>query len=161
MKTHLTLIFLLLVSIKSFAQPDLRYIKVPAGYLMVLRQGDDVFQEIEKMAIRENIPSANFSGMGFVNVTFGFFDQKTKEYKPKEFKNVELASMLGTIAWENGKPSLHAHGSAAGKSFKAVAGHMLEASVSTGSLEILVTVHDQKLERKKEESIGAKVLQLD
>lgn len=141
-------------------QPEIpRYTKVPAGYLMVLRQGDNIFEEIEALAQKENIPSANFTGMGFVNMTFGFFDFKKKEYDPKqEFKDMELASMHGSIAWQKGKVSIHAHGTVTGKDFKAFGGHILSGTVSTGSLEIMVTVHDKKLERIKEEKLGANVL---
>lgn len=153
----------ILISSEAIAQktqPDVpRYTKVPVGYLMVLRQGDNIFEEIETMAQIENIPSANFTGMGFVNMTFGFFDFKKKEYDPKqEFKDVELASMHGTIAWQKGKVSLHAHGTVTGKDFKAFGGHILSGTVSTGSLEILVTLHDKKMERVKEEKLGANVL---
>lgn len=70
-----------------------RYIKTPTGYFMVLRQDDDVLKQLEDFATQENIPAASFTGMGFVNVKFGFFNFKTKEYEPKEFKDVELASM--------------------------------------------------------------------
>lgn len=140
-------------------KPDVpRYIKVPAGYLMVLRQHDDILKEIESLAVKENIPSANFTGMGFVNMTFGFFDFKTKQYNPKTLTNVELANMVGTIAWQDGKPSLHAHGTVTGPDFTAHGGHILNGTVSTGSLEILVTVHDKKLERVKEAALGANVL---
>ena len=141
-------------------QPEIpSYTKVPAGYLMVLRQGDNIFEEIEALAQKENIPSANFTGMGFVNMTFGFFDFKKKEYDPKqEFKDMELASMHGSIAWQKGKVSIHAHGTVTGKDFKAFGGHILSGTVSTGSLEIMVTVHDKKLERIKEEKLGANVL---
>jgi len=137
-----------------------RYIKTPTGFLMVLRQGDDVLAHLENLASQENIPSANFSGMGFVNAKFGFFNFKTKEYEPKEFKDVELASMNGSIAWQNGKASLHMHGVVTGRDFKAYGGHLLAASVGTGSVEIMVTVHQQKLERIKEEPLGANVLNL-
>jgi uncharacterized protein len=135
-----------------------RYAKVPAGYLIVLRQGDDILKQIEALAVKENIPSANFTGMGFVTMTFGFFDFKTKKYDPKEFKDMELASMHGTIAWQDGKPSIHAHGTVTGKDFQAHGGHILSGTVGTGSVEILVTVHDKKLERVKEEKLGANVL---
>lgn len=135
-----------------------RYTKVPAGYLMVLRQSDDILKELEKLAVNENIPSANFTGMGFVDMTFGFFNFETKQYNPKEFNGMELTSMHGTIAWQNGKPSVHAHGTVTGKDFKAYGGHILSGTVSTGSVEILVTVHDKKLERIKEEPLGANVL---
>ena len=127
---------------------------------MVLKQNDNIFEEIEKMAVREQVPSANLTGMGFVNVEFGYFNFKKKEYKPKKFDNVELASMQGSIAWQNGKPSLHIHGVTGDKHFKANAGHILSAYVSTGTLEILVIVHDKKLERKKDEVLGANVLML-
>lgn len=135
-----------------------RYTKVPAGYLMVLREGDDILKEIENLAVAEKIPSANFTGMGFVTMTFGFFDFKTKKYNPKEFKDMELASMHGTIAWQNGKPSIHAHGTVTGKDFTAHGGHILSGTVGTGSVEILVTLHDKKLERIMEQPLGANVL---
>lgn len=142
-------------------EPSKRYTKVPDGYLMVLRMGDSVFDELEKFAKQEKIPAANFTGMGFADVTFGFFDSKTKEYTPKEFQKVELASMHGTIAWKDGKPSIHSHGVCGDQSFQAHAGHILSATVSTGSLEIMIVVHDKTLQRKKDELIGADVLQID
>lgn len=138
-----------------------RYTKVPNGYLMVLRMDDNLFEELEKFAKQEKIPAANFTGMGFVDVTFGFFDSQTKEYTPKEFKKVELASMHGTIAWKDGKPSIHSHGVCGDKSFQAHAGHILSATVGTGSLEIMIVVHDKPLQRKKDESIGADVLEIE
>lgn len=137
-----------------------RYVKVPAGYLMVLKQGDDLMKELETFAGRERIPSANISGMGFVNISFGFFNFEKKKYEPKAFDNVELANMVGTIAWQQGKPSIHAHGVVAGRDFVAYGGHILSASVSTGSLEILITLHDKSFERKMDEQLGANVLDI-
>jgi predicted DNA-binding protein with PD1-like motif len=158
-------LFLFLLSFRSTVMAQsadtLRYVKVPVGYLMVLQQGDDVFKELEKLASSENIPSANLTGMGFVNAEFGFFDFKTKEYKPRMFNNVEMASMTGSIAWQEGKVSLHLHGIITDDSFKAAGGHLLKAIVSTGSLEVLVTVHPNRLERKIEQPLGANVLQLN
>lgn len=137
-----------------------KYIKVPAGYLMVLRKGDDVLAQIEEMTIKEKIPSANFSGMGFVDAEFGFFNFETKKYEPKEFKDVELAGMTGSIAWQNDTVSLHTHGIVTDKNFNAFGGHMLSATVGTGSVEILITVHDKTLERTMEQPLGANVLNL-
>lgn len=164
MKNYILHTLILLTFIVSGAnaqktQPETeRYIKVTSGYLMVLRQGDNMLEEIEKMAVAEKLPSATFTGMGFVNITFGFFDFETKEYNPKDFKNMELASLTGSIAWQNGKPSVHTHGVVTGSDFTAHGGHILKATVSTGSVEIMVTVHDKKLERIKEEKLGANVL---
>ncbi|MFP9098597.1 PCC domain-containing protein [Flavobacterium sp. RHBU_24] len=71
---------------------------------------------------------------------------------------MELASLTGSIAWQNGKPSIHAHGVVTGKDFTAHGGHILSGTVGTGSVEISVTVLDKKLERIKEEKLGANVL---
>ncbi len=148
----------LLFSIISEAQP--RYTKVPAGYLMVLRQGDDVLDELKKFAVKENIPSANFTGMGFVNITFGYFNFKKKEFKPRSFNDVELTSMHGTIAWQKDTVSIHAHGVVGNKQFKTYSGHILGAVVGTGSVEIMIIPHDKKLERVKDDQLGANVLEL-
>lgn len=141
-------------------QDTSRYVKVPAGFLMVLREGDDVFARLEQLAEKEKIPAANFTGMGFVNVQFGFFNSQTKEYEPKAFSNVELASMTGSIAWQKQKPSLHVHGVVTGKDFVAHGGHMLGATVGAGSVEIMITVHDKPLERVMVQPLGANVLGL-
>jgi predicted DNA-binding protein with PD1-like motif len=127
---------------------------------MVLRQGDQVLQQLEMLAIREQIPSASFSGFGFVDARFGYFNSKTREYEPKDIRNVEMANMTGTIAWQDGKPSIHAHAVVADKKFKAFGGHLLQATVGTGTVEISITVYVQKLERKKDETLGANILQL-
>jgi uncharacterized protein len=156
---------LLMFSSQIMGQPAAKdtsgkFIKVPTGYLMVLKQGDDVLQSIAELATSNKIASANYSGMGFVNARFGFFNFKTKEYEPKDFKDVELASMTGSIAWQNDSVSLHTHGVVTDKTFQAFGGHLLSATVSTGSVEILITVHDKRLKRIKEEPLGANVLQL-
>lgn len=131
-----------------------QYIKTPTGYLMVLRQGEDVFLAIEKLAILEKIPAANFIGMGFAGTaTFGFYDAKKKTFDPREYKDVEMGSVTGSIAWSNDKPSLHIHGVATDREFKAYGGHLLAMTVGTGSMEITVIVHDQKLERKVEQPL--------
>jgi len=60
----------------------------------------------------------------------------------------------------SGKPSLHIQGVMTGKDFKGYGGHLLGATVSSGSLEVLVTLHDKQLQWIKEEPPGANVLQL-
>ncbi len=163
--TTLTICLLLLSCLTGTAQrpasPNTpEYIKVPAGYLVVLRQGAPVLERLKALAIQEQIPSASFSAIGFTDITFGFFNFNTKQYTPKTFKNVELASMTGSIAWQGDQVSIHAHGVVTDESFRAYGGHILEATVGTGSVEILVTVHDKILQRHAEDPPGANVLQL-
>jgi len=128
---------------------------------MVLQPGDTVLAQLKTLAKKENIPAANFTGMGFAEVTFGFFSAKTKKYKPKHFKAGELAAMHGSIAWQNDTVSIHTHGVITDKKFKAYGGHILTAVVGKGTLEIMIVVHDKKIERIKDEVLGANVLCLD
>ncbi|WP_457299060.1 flavodoxin [Phyllobacterium sp. P5_D12] len=60
----------------------------------------------------------------------------------------------------SGKPSIHAHGVGCDHTFAAVGGHLLALEVGTGSLEITITAHSRKLERKLEANIGANVLRI-
>jgi predicted DNA-binding protein with PD1-like motif len=155
---------IVLISVSATAQtPEpRRYTKVPEGYLMVLQQGDDIFKELEKFAKTGNIPSANFTGMGFVGkINFGFFNFDTKKYEPQEFQKMELAGMNGTIGKKGETFSIHAHGIVTGRDFAAHGGHILNATVGTGSVEIMILVHDKVFERKFDSKISADVLCLE
>lgn len=144
------------------SEPVPRYVKTPTGYLMVLRQGDDVIANLQQLAERESVPSASITGIGFMrDITFGFYDFGKKDFEPKSFHDVEIAGMTGSIAWKDGKPSVHLHAAAAGRDFNAVGGHVLDAKVGTGSAEITVVTHDKRLERKVDPDLGVNVLQLD
>lgn len=133
----------------------------PAGYLMVLRQGDDVIAELEALASRETIDGATFCGFGFAgSVTFGFFDYELKDYVPREFHSLEMAALQGSIAWKDDKPSIHMHGVGAGDDYKAIGGHILGLRVGRGSVELTITVSGMRLARVYDEAIGANVLQL-
>lgn len=138
--------------------PD--HIRTPTGHLMVLREGADVFAALAQLAVQEALPSASFTGLGFVHATFGFWNRETRQFDPRTFRDVELGSMVGSIAWQEGKPSIHAHGVAAGSDFQAVGGHLLELQVSTGSVEITLVVNDRQLERALDACLGANVLRL-
>jgi predicted DNA-binding protein with PD1-like motif len=138
-----------------------KYTATTDGYLLVLKPGDDVLGAIKELAERERIPSGNFSGIGFVTATFGYFNPETKTYEPKEYKDVELASLNGSIAWQNDTASIHAHALATNRKFETFGGHLLAATVGNGTVEVYITVYKQRLQRKKDPAIGANVLQLE
>jgi uncharacterized protein len=142
------------------SDPEGRYISTPTGYLMVLRLGDNVFAQLERLARREQIPSASFTGLGFAHATFGFWDASKKAFDPRRFPDVEIGSMVGSVAWKEGEPSIHAHAVAAGKDFLAYGGHLLDLEVSTGSMEITLLRHEKRLERVLDSCTGANVLGL-
>ncbi|UOQ71057.1 PPC domain-containing DNA-binding protein [Hymenobacter cellulosilyticus] len=135
-----------------------KYVKTPTGFLLVLRQGDNVLQELEQLATREKISGASLTGLGFVHPTFGFWNKQTKTYDPKSLRDTELASLTGSIAWKDNKPALHLHGVVTDNTFAAYGGHILALEVGTGSVEITVTVHPQRFIREVDERNGATVM---
>jgi len=138
-----------------------KYLRTATGFLMVLKEGDDLFAELSALAVAENLPSASLTGFGFAgSVTFGFFDFAKRDYDPGTFSEREMTGIVGTLAWKEGKPSLHAHGVGGGKDFSVVGGHLLALTVGKGSLEVTLTVHPQRLERKEDATIGANILRL-
>ncbi|WP_262151439.1 PPC domain-containing DNA-binding protein [Chryseobacterium foetidum] len=161
-KTICALILLLFFSNITAQNKEMcRYTETPTGFLMVFREGDDVLAGIEDLARKENIPSANFTGIGFASdVTFGFYDFKAKKFNPKTFSKVEMGSITGSIAWNEKGPSIHVHGVATDDKFDAYGGHILALKVGTGSMEIYITTFSEKLERKVEQPLNANVLQI-
>ena len=162
LKSIILLFTILIMNTFSAQQKEIcRYTKTPTGYLMVLRQGDDVIAHIENLAKTENIPSASFTGIGFASdVTFGFYDFNEKKFNPKTFNKVEMGSLTGSIAWNEKGSSIHVHGVATDEKFNAFGGHILSLHVGTGSMEIYVTLNDKKLERKVEQPLNTNVLQI-
>ncbi len=157
------LVLVLLAALPARAEEGApRYVKTPTGFLMVLRQGDDVIASLEKLIEQQQLASGSVTGIGFMrDITFGFYDFGKKEFQPKTFHDMEIAGMTGSLAWKDGKPSVHLHAAAAGRDFAAVGGHVLDAKVGTGSAEITVIAHDKRLERKVDPGLGVNVLQLD
>lgn len=138
-----------------------RVIPVPGGFLMVLRQGDDLFEHLNRLMSEADIPSASVRGFGFAgSIRFGFFDFSRRDYDPRDFTDMEVTGLTGTLAWKDGRTAVHAHATAAGRDFQAVSGHLLALTVGRGSFELTITVHGQRLERHFEENIGADVLRL-
>lgn len=138
-----------------------RYVATRGGYLLVLREGDDVLEQLRQLARAENVPSAAFTGFGFVHATFGYFDRTRRDYLPREFRDVELASLTGSLAWQDGQPSLHAHGVVTDREFVAHGGHILELSVGSGSVELELRTQPDRRLRLKDDALGANVLSLE
>lgn len=141
--------------------PDLtRFMRIDGGYLMVLRRGDDVFANLIDLTRRMNVPSASLVGLGFGHATFGFWDAQQRRFNPRRFDNVEIGSLVGSLAWKDGEPLPHLHAVACDSSFAAHGGHLLALEVGTGSMELTITVHAQQLQRRTDAATGANVLEL-
>ncbi len=139
----------------------MKYKKTNLGYVVRLYKGEEVVSSLVEIAERENILSGFVVGLGAVTeVRLGYYDLETKEYYSKNFEeDYEIGNMVGNIAQVDGKAFLHAHMTISDKECKAFAGHLFSAKIyATG--EFFIYTFDSKMERKLDEEIGLKLLDL-
>jgi predicted DNA-binding protein with PD1-like motif len=115
---------------------------------LVFETGEQVNEQILEFAREHEIHAAQLTGIGgFQEVTLGYFDWESKDYKPIPIKEqVELVSLNGNISMDDGKPKLHAHvviGKADGSAW---AGHLLSATVRP-TLELVLVESPSYLRR--------------
>jgi hypothetical protein len=108
------------------------------------------------------IKSGFMTGLGACeDLKLGYFDAVKGEYKDKAFKaEYEVTNLSGNIAWAADEPIAHVHITLSDEHFQAVAGHLWSGIVS-GTVEIYITVFDEKITRAEDPETGLKLLQLD
>lgn len=136
----------------------MRFIKTDKGYVVRLFKWEHVVTSLTQFCIDENITSGFINGLGGAfEAELGFYYVDRKEYECKKFGACEIVSLIGNIAFVEGKPFLHIHAVIADTSFAAFGGHLKEATVSA-TCEVFITPFETKLERTMDEKIGLKLL---
>ncbi len=132
-------------------------------FAVVLETGDEAVSCLTDFAIQHKIAAAQFTGIGaFRDVTLGFFDWETKQYrKIPVHEQVEIVSLLGDIAYgPDKKPSLHPHIVCSKTDGSTVGGHLLEGHVRP-TLEVIVTEAERYLQRRKDPETGLALIDPD
>ena len=76
-----------------------------------LDPGEEIIEQIEKVAKKENIQLAQINGLGALNdFTTGVFDTVEKKFHPIHFEGAyEIVSLTGTVTRQDGEVYLHLH----------------------------------------------------
>ncbi len=124
----------------------------PAAHLLVLDPGDDVMSELTEFAKQHSIEGASFSGIGaFEQATIAYWNRHTKEYEHIEVaEQVEVLAVTGSIARSGDDVKIHAHTVLGRRYGAAIGGHLLSARVYP-ALEIFLSDHGTRLERRQDE----------
>jgi predicted DNA-binding protein with PD1-like motif len=130
-------------------------------YAVVFESGDEFMSGLTAFAREHELDAAQFTAIGaFSEATLGFFEIDRKDYsKIPITEQVEVLSLVGDIALENGEPKLHAHvvvGSADGT---ARGGHIMEARVRP-TLEVIVVESPRHLRREFDSATGLALIKL-
>jgi len=139
----------------------MEYRKFNEKYYVRLDKGDEITSSLIDLCVRENIRTAQISGIGGCEkAVVGVFDLAKKEYAREEVcAMLELISLDGNVTFYEEKPYIHAHASFAYHKDGQPAiltGHLLEAVIGlTG--EIILTPADGKIGRRFIPELGIRV----
>ena len=80
-------------------------------FMLVCDWGDDPVEALTDAAKRFDLRAASLTGIGaFAAVTLGFFDHARRDYRRRVIREqVEVVSLIGNIALDQGSPRGHAH----------------------------------------------------
>ncbi|WP_084187968.1 PPC domain-containing DNA-binding protein [Mycobacterium paraffinicum] len=125
------------------------------AYMLVLRDGDELFTALNDFANAYHITAASFSAIGALrDVRVGWYDLHRKKYKVITVDGqVEAASIIGDIGTFGGKPVVHTHLVVARQDASTSAGHLLHA-VTSPTIEVFIHTYPETLAKKADDATG-------
>ena len=124
-------------------------------FAVIFETGDDPVAGLTRFAEERKLGASAFTAIGaFSEATLGYFAWEKKDYERIPVKEqVEVLSLLGDIALQDGKPKLHAHVVLGRRDGSACGGHLLEARVRP-TLEVIITETPAHLRRRHDPASG-------
>src|SRR5207249_2095960 len=125
------------------------------------RRSSDLVRGLLQFASQERLDASRFTSIGgFSEVTLGYFDLEKKDYLPIQLREqVEVVSLTGNIAMNDGKPKVHVHAVVAKRDGTAYGGHLLEARVRP-TLEVVLVESPGDLARTTDPKTGLALLRI-
>ena len=106
---------------------------------LIFDKGDEVIAGLQRFATEHNLNASRFSAIGALQgAVLGYFDWDRKDYdRIPVNEQVEVLSINGDIALDQGQPKVHAHAVLGRRDGSTVGGHLLQATVRP-TLEVLL-----------------------
>ena len=137
----------------------MEYRRFGSEIVVRLDTGDEITEQLQTVAVKENVKLASVSGIGAVSeFTVGVFDLDDKRFVSKDFAGTyEIVSLTGNINTMNGEYYGHFHLAAGDREGHVFGGHMSRGVISATG-EIFIHVIDGTVDRRKEEVNGINIL---
>jgi predicted DNA-binding protein with PD1-like motif len=131
-------------------------------YVLVFDTGDEVIANLLKFVSDNGLTTGYFTAIGALReVTLGYFNLEKRDYKRIPLKEqVEVLSLMGNIALDQGKPKIHAHIVVGKSDGTAHGGHLIEAFVRP-TLEVILQETPGHLSRKFDPVSGLALIDLN
>jgi len=121
----------------------------PKTFILMFETGEELVDGLLQFAKLQKVSAASFKAVGALSsVRLGWFSWESKRFEPSVTldEQVELLSLIGDVALEDGEPVVHAHAVIAKKDGTAHGGHLLNATVRP-NCEVFLTQSPAKLRR--------------
>jgi len=131
-------------------------------FALVFDEADDVLSELTAFARTQRLSGSHFTAIGaFSEVTLGYFDRHRKDYRRIVIaEQVEVLSLVGDVALENGEPKVHAHVVVGKADGTAHGGHLLHARVWP-TLELVLEESPTHLRRRFDPTSGLALIDIE
>jgi uncharacterized protein len=131
-------------------------------FALIFETGEEVIARLTEFGTDRSLTAYHFTAMGaFSDVTLGFFDWERKTYKKIPIhEQVEVISLLGDIALQDGKPTVHAHVVLGKSDGTAHGGHLMEGHVRP-TLELILIEAASYLQRKMDQESGLALIDIE
>jgi predicted DNA-binding protein with PD1-like motif len=124
-------------------------------FVVVLATGEEAMAALAAVAAEHRLRATQFTAIGaFSRLIAAYFDWNSREYRRIPIdEQVEVLSLAGDIALEDGKPKVHAHVVVSKVDGTAHGGHLLEGHVRP-TLEVILTELPAHLTRRLDPDSG-------
>lgn len=130
-------------------------------WALVFDKGDEVIAGLTSFAKDHGLNSSHFTAIGaFERATLGYFQRDRKQYKeiPVE-EQVEVLSLIGDVALEDGEPKVHAHVVVGLEDGATRGGHLLKATVWP-TLEVVLSETPGYLAKRHDDETGLALIDI-
>ncbi len=123
--------------------------------LVRLERGEEILEQLARLAQAERIPLASVQGLGAVDrFTVGVYNVEEQVYLSREYTgSYEIVSLTGTVDTMQGQFYCHLHMSAADGEGIVRGGHLNRATVSA-TCELVLRCIDGTIDRQRDPAIG-------
>lgn len=121
-------------------------------------QDEDLLEKIERIAILEDVKLGSISGLGtFRYMNVGVYNLEKQQFEGNEFEGTfEIVSLTGTINTMDGHYYSHLHTAAADGEGHVFGGHLSKGIIGA-TCELVITVIDGRVDRKRDPKTGLNI----
>ena len=117
-------------------------------YLLVFHTGQLVMKGLHAFAKKHELGAGHLTGIGAISdAEIGYFDPQTNSYlHNQQTEQMELLSITGNLALDEGEPFFHVHVALGMRDGSARGGHLFEATVRP-TVELVLTTSPRPVRR--------------